>query len=185
MAPPFEAAAARLKAARPSLRLVVPAASTVADQVKARVAGWGLGARVVEGEAAKLDAMAAATAAIACSGTVTTELAMAGCPVVIAYRLDHLTHFVARFLIRTPYIGLINIAAGGLVAPELVQDRCTPDEIVAALTPLLDDPRRRAAQIAAQTLAVTKLGRGGPDPSERAAAAVLELLDERARSPTT
>jgi lipid-A-disaccharide synthase len=182
MMPPFEAAAAALKAERPQLRLVIAAAGTVADEVKGRVAGWRTAAHVVEGEAAKLDAMAAATAAIACSGTVTTELAMAGCPMVIAYRLDHLTHFAARFLIRTPYIALINIAAGEFVAAELVQQRCTPAQLAAAVAPLLDDPRRRAAQIAAQTLAVTKLGRGGPDPSERAANAVLEVVSGKARS---
>ncbi|HUZ13507.1 MAG TPA: lipid-A-disaccharide synthase [Caulobacteraceae bacterium] len=174
---PFEAATSILKAERPKLRLVMAAADTVAAQVKARVAGWRHAVHVVEGEADKLDAMSAATAALACSGTVTTELAMAGCPMVISYRLDHLTHFVARFLIRTPYIALINIAAGSSVAPELVQQQCTGVQLAAALAPLLDDPVRRAAQIAAQGLAVAKLGRGGPDPSERAADAVLEVLE--------
>jgi lipid-A-disaccharide synthase len=176
MMPPFEAAATVLKAARPNLRLVIPAAGPVADQVKARVAAWPHRADVIEGEAAKLDAMAAATAAIACSGTVTTELAMAGCPMVVAYRLDHLTHFIARFLIRTPYIALINIAAGTFVAPELVQQRCTGPDLAAAVAPLLDDPARRAAQVAAQSAALDKMGRGGADQSERAADAVLAVL---------
>ncbi len=61
MLPPFEAAAMALKATRPDLHLVIAAADTVADEVKARVAGWPHRAHVVEGEAAKLDAMAAAT----------------------------------------------------------------------------------------------------------------------------
>ena len=176
MLPPFEAAAMALKATRPTLHLVIAAADPVADEVKARVAGWPHRAHVVEGEAAKLDAMAAATAAIACSGTVTTELAMAGCPMVVAYKLDHLTHFIARFLIRTRYITLINIAAGDFVAPELVQQRSTGPDIAAAVAPLIDDPARRTTQIAAQKAALVKMGRGGPDPSERAAEAVLKVL---------
>jgi len=98
--------------------------------------------------------------------------------------LDHLTHFVARFLIRTPYIALINVAAGGAIAPELIQERCTPAELASAIAPLLDDPVRRAAQIAAQTLAVAKLGRGGPDPSEKAADAILEVLGATRDAPT-
>jgi len=176
MLPPFEAAVNALKATHPHLQLVVPAAGPVAEAVKARVAGWPHRAHVVEGEAAKLDAMTAATAAIACSGTVTTELAMAGCPMVVAYKLDHVTHFIARFLIRTRYIALINVAAGAFVAPELVQQRCTGPDIAAAVAPLLDDPVRRAAQVAAQNAALDTMGRGGPDPSERAAEAVLKVL---------
>ena len=169
-----------LKATRPNLHLVIAAADPVADEVKARVAGWPLRVHVVEGEAAKLDAMAAATAAIACSGTVTTELAMAGCPMVVAYKLDHLTHFIARFLIRTRHITLLNIAAGDFIAPELVQQRCTGPQIAAAVAPLIDDPARRAAQVAAQNAALVKMGRGGPDPSELAAQAVLKVLGRSA-----
>ena len=180
MLPPFEAAAMALKATRPTLHLVIAAADPVADEVKARVAGWPLRVHVVEGEAAKLDAMAAATAAIACSGTVTTELAMAGCPMVVAYKLDHLTHFIARFLIRTRHITLLNIAAGDFIAPELVQQRCTGPQIAAAVAPLIDDPARRAAQVAAQNAALVKMGRGGPDPSELAAQAVLKVLGRSA-----
>src|SRR5690606_29046835 len=73
MTGPFEGAARLLKAGRPELQVVVLAASTVADEVKALVAGWPFRAYVVEGEAEKLDAMRAATVALACSGTVTSE----------------------------------------------------------------------------------------------------------------
>jgi lipid-A-disaccharide synthase len=180
MLPPFEAAAALLKEARPDLHVLVIAADTVAEVVKARVAGWRHKAHVVEGEAGKLDAMSAATAAIACSGTVTTELALTGCPMVIAYRLDDLTHFVARFLVRTPYVALINIAAQAFIAPELIQDRCTGAALAREAARLLDDPALRARQIAGQHDAIAKLGRGGPDPSEAAAEAVLGVIRERA-----
>ncbi len=57
-----------------------------------------------------------------------------------------------------------------------MQQRCTGPDIAAAVAPLLDDPARRAAQIAAQNAALVKMGRGGPDPSERAAEAVLKVL---------
>jgi lipid-A-disaccharide synthase len=90
----------------------------------ARVAGWRHRAHVIEGDEGKLDAMKAATVALACSGTVTTELALAGAPMVVGYRLGPVTHAILKRLIRTKYITLFNIAAQAFVAPELVQDDC-------------------------------------------------------------
>jgi lipid-A-disaccharide synthase len=181
--PAFEDAVNRLKAARPGLQVVIPAAPTVADLVKARVAGWPHRAHVVEGEEAKLDAMKAATVALACSGTVTTELALAGVAMVVGYRLGAVTAFIARRLIRTRYITLFNIAAGEEIAPELVQEACTGAALAQEVALRLDDPALRARQVAAQTAALDKMGRGGLDPSEAAADAVLKIVAARGTQP--
>lgn len=178
--PAFEDAVALLKADRPDLEVVIPAASTVADAVKAKVAGWSRRAHVVEGDEAKFDAMKAATVALACSGTVTLELALAGAPMVVGYRLGKLTHAILKRLIRTPYIVLFNIAAQAFIAPEFVQDDCNGPDLARAVAARLDDPQLRASQIAAQYEALDKMGRGGPDPSEAAATAVLKILGEGA-----
>lgn len=177
--PPFEAAVDILKAARPGLHVVIPAAPTVAETVKARVAGWPHRAHVVEGDAAKLDAMKAATVALACSGTVTTELALAGVPMVIGYRLGAVTAMIARRLLRTKYVTLFNIAAQDFVAPELIQEDCTGPRLAEEVARRLDDPALRARQAAAQFAALDKMGRGGPDPSEAAADAVLRIVGDR------
>jgi lipid-A-disaccharide synthase len=174
--PAFEDAVSRLKADRPSLEIVVPVADTVADLVRSRVAGWRHRVHVVEGEAARFAAMRAATAALACSGTVTTELALAGCPMVVGYRLGHVTHFLARFIIRTPFIVLANIASGREVTPEFVQDRCNGEALARALARLLDHPTAVAAQVAAQNSALEAMGQGVGDPSERAADVVVSML---------
>lgn len=174
--PAFEDAVLRLKADRPDLEVVIPAAPTVAEMVKAKVAGWARRAHVVEGDEAKLDAMKAATVALACSGTVTLELALAGAPMVVGYRLGKLTHTILKRLIRTPYITLFNIAAQAFVAPEFVQDDCNGPDLAKAVAARLDDPQMRAAQVAAQYAALDKMGRGGPDPSEAAAEAVLKIV---------
>jgi lipid-A-disaccharide synthase len=178
--PAFEDAVNILKAERPDLHVVVPAAPTVAEMVKARVAGWPHRAHVLEGEAAKHDAMKAATVALACSGTVTTELALAGVPMVIAYRLGPVTYALLKRLIRTRYITLFNIAAGEFVAPELVQDDCTGPKLAREIAKRLDDPALRALQAAAQQAALDRMGRGGPDPNEAAADAVLRIVAGRA-----
>jgi lipid-A-disaccharide synthase len=91
------------------------------------------------------------------------------------------THFVARFLIRTPWVVLFNIAARDFLAPELIQDECNGPRLAAELDLRLRDPDLRRAQVAAQDAALDKMGRGGPDPSETAARVVLGLLDEDQR----
>jgi lipid-A-disaccharide synthase len=174
--PAFEAAVTQLKAGRPNLHVVVPAAPTVAELVRAKVAGWPHRAHVLEGDAAKRDAMKAATVALACSGTVTTELALAGCPMVVGYRLGPMTYAILKRLIRTKYITLFNIAAQDFVAPELVQDECNGPALAAEVAARLDDPALRAAQVARQDAALAKMGRGGPDPNDAAADAVLDLI---------
>jgi len=174
--PPFEDAVALLKAARPDLQVIVPAASTVADIVKARVAGWPYRAQVVEGEADRHSAMKAATVALACSGTVTTELALAGAPMVVGYRLGPVTYAILKRLIRTDYVTLFNIAAQAFVAPELIQEDCNGPALAREVALRLDDPALRQAQVDAQDVALDKMGRGGPDPSEAAALAVLKIL---------
>lgn len=177
--PPFAEAALLLKASRPDLEIVIPAAPTVAEAVKAQVAGWPRRAHVVEGEQAKLDSMKAATVAMACSGTVTIELALAGCPMVIGYRIDKLTYALVNRLVRRP-ITLFNIAAGEIVAPELIQDDCTPQALAREIALRLDDPALCARQVAAQFAALETMGRGGPDPSDAAADAILKILAKRA-----
>jgi lipid-A-disaccharide synthase len=83
---------------------------------------------------------------------------------------------------RTPYVTLFNIAAGRLVAPEFLQDRCTGPLLAEAVLALFEDPLHRQAQIADQFAALDRMGRGGPDPAERAADLVMEYI-EKGRHP--
>ncbi len=177
--PRFADAVARLKAERPDLAVVVAAADTVAEAVRADLAAWPAGVRLIEGDRARYDAMRAATVALACSGTVTTELALAGCPMVVGYRVGALTYLALKPLIRTPYASLINIAAQAEIAPEFIQDRCDGPSLSRAVAERLDDPALRARQIQAQNAALDIMGRGMPDPSEAAADAVLGVLRAR------
>jgi lipid-A-disaccharide synthase len=179
--PPFEAALVRLKSARPGLHVVVPVAATVAGQVKERLAALPFHVHVVEDDASKADAMAAADLALACSGTVTTELAVAGTPMVVGYRVSGPTYQVLKRLVRTRFITLFNIAAERAVAPELIQDACTGEALAGELAVRLDDPALRARQRQEQFGALDLMGRSGPDPSETAADAVVGLLRERGK----
>ena len=177
--PPFEDAARRLKTERPTLHVAIAAASAVAEAVRLRVASWPFAASVIEGDADRDDAMVAADAALVCSGTATTELALAGTPMVVGYRLAPLTHWIAKRIILTPWITLFNIAAKCFVAPEFVQDACTGAALARALAPLLDDRATAARQAADQTAALALMGAGESDPYGRAADAVLEVASRR------
>jgi lipid-A-disaccharide synthase len=177
--PAFEDAVKRLKADRPELTVVVPAAYTVAEAVKARVAGWPFRAHVIEDDGLKDDAFLAADVALACSGTVTTELALAGAPMVVGYKTGAITYAIMRRLMKPQWVTLFNIAAGKAVAPELLQDACEGEGLAREIGRLLDDPALRRAQAAEQTAALDKMGRGMPDPSEAAAEALMDFLKSR------
>ncbi|HVE79562.1 MAG TPA: lipid-A-disaccharide synthase [Gemmatimonadaceae bacterium] len=98
---------------------------------------------------ASFDLLRAADAAMCKSGTTTLEAAVAGCPLVVAYRTNVITYALARRLVRIPHIGLVNVVAGREVAREFVQDALVPERVADALEPLLaaeSEPRRRMLQ---------------------------------------
>ena len=174
--PCFREAVAQLKLEWPDLLVIAAPAETVEARVKEHLNAWETPVRVFEGEHQKLSSMRAATVALACSGTVTTELAMAGCPMVVAYRLGSMTAVLARRLIRTRYITLFNVAADEMVAPELVQEACKGPTLARAVSQLLAHKVLRARQVADQTAALEIMRGGIHDPIGEAADAVIANL---------
>ncbi|PZU74202.1 MAG: lipid-A-disaccharide synthase [Brevundimonas sp.] len=177
MTPVYEAAIRKLKAVDPTLEVAVVAAGTVAQDVAGRVAAWPFRVHLVE-ESEKYDAMRAATAALATSGTVSTELALAGAPMVIAYKIDGLSYQLMKRMVTAKHITLFNVAADDRIAPEFIQNEATPTLLAAAVGRLLNDPAAAADQAHRQTAALDLMGRAGPDPSELAADAVLRVIAE-------
>jgi lipid-A-disaccharide synthase len=169
---------ALLAARTPGLTAVLPTVPAVAERVAAVAASWPVPSVVIRDAAEKYAAFAAADVALAASGTVALELALSGTPAVIAYRLNALSAFVARRLIRVSHVALPNIIAGGGVMPEMIQDDCRPDRLAAEIDRLLRDPAAQAAQRTAARAVAERLGQGGEPPSRRAAAAVLEAIAE-------
>ena len=174
--PAFQEAAEHLRSERPGLHVAVVAADTVAGQVHEHLTGWAFQPAVVQGHDAKLDAMKGATVAIACSGTVTSELALAGCPMVVGYKVSKATYAIGKHLIRTAWIVLLNIAVKRAIVPELLQDACTGEALAALVAERLDDPALRARQIADQNKALEIMGRGEADPAAKAADVVAGPL---------
>jgi lipid-A-disaccharide synthase len=178
MTPVYEAAVRKLKADRPTLEVAVVLAGTVADDVAARVAAWPFRAHLVT-EMDKHSAMRAATVALATSGTVSTELAIAGAPMVIAYRFQPLSYAIMKPFFTGKFATLFNHAADQEVARELIQKDATPENVVREVVRLLDDPEARHAQSVRQTEALAAMGRGPRHPSDVAADAVLDAVRRR------
>lgn len=172
-----------LAAAHPGLRVVVPTVDTVSAKVRKAAAGWALPAIVVEG-AERFDAFAAGDVALAASGTVSFELALAKLPAIITYRVSPLSAFVAtRFLglgKTLRWVTMVNILMGREIIPEYLQDRCRPELLAEAVSALLADDAARRTMKDGMAEAMALLGYGGEDrPSLRAADAVLEFIADR------
>jgi lipid-A-disaccharide synthase len=175
--PVFGETLTRLRSGRPDLRAVVATVATVSDTVTAAIRDWPAAPIMVSDTAEKYGAFAAADAALAASGTVALELAMASTPAVIAYKINPLTAFLVRQLIKVRYVNLINIVLDRPVVPEFLQKDCRPEKLAAAIDHLLGDAESRTQQIAAGRDALHRLGLGGPPTGERAAQVVLDLIE--------
>lgn len=175
--PVFASVFEGLVRARPKLRGVLVTTPTIAADVENAVASWPEKPIVIADTDQRLAAFAAADAALAASGTVTLELALAKVPTVIAYRTGALTATIMRRLLTVPYIALPNILADEAVMPEFIQENCRAEKISAALTALLDDPDKREQQQRQLGEIGRQLGAGGTAPSVRAAEAVLRAIN--------
>jgi lipid-A-disaccharide synthase len=170
--------ALRLLADRvPGLRPVIVVSPVVAEAVRAGVAGWPGRPILVETLQGKHDAFAAAAAGLIKSGTSSLEMAVAGVPHIVAYRVNPITAAIVRRLIRVRFASLVNLLAEREVAPEFLQERATPEAMCAALHALLTAPAAAAAQRAAFAGVLDQLHPPGLTPSEAAAEAVLGSVD--------
>ncbi len=158
------------------LHVLVPTLPQNRAAVAAKSASWGAPVTVVEGKTEKYAAFAASDAALTASGMATLELALAGVPMIVCYRVNPLTAAIARRILIVPHIAMPNIIAERRAAPEFVQRDCSPRRLVPALEQLLRDAAQRHDQIERFREIAARLGRGGPPPSERAAEVILDVI---------
>jgi lipid-A-disaccharide synthase len=164
----------RSVAAAAPVEIVLPAVSRHRALIERLALAWDVPVRIVPGEGAKHAAFRRARAALAASGTVTLELALAGVPMVVGYRVSRIEEVVARRLIQVPTIVLPNLILGHNAVPDFVQADCNPERLAAALLPLVRGGRAREAQLdALRTIDAAMRLPGGDDPSRMAARVVL------------
>jgi lipid-A-disaccharide synthase len=180
MAPVFGSAMARVAERYGPLEAVVPAVPRLADAVRAAVASWPTPARVTTDPDEKHEAFRTARAALTKSGTSTLELALAGVPMVAAYKVSLVEAIVGRILIYAPSAILANLILGTNVVPEFLQRDCTADRLAAAMVPLLADTPDRRRQIEAFGRLDSVMEIGKAKPSGQAASLVLAAVGSRA-----
>ncbi|HEX5517857.1 MAG TPA: lipid-A-disaccharide synthase [Pseudolabrys sp.] len=179
MAPVFGQAIARVVEQYGPLEAVVPAVPRLVDAVRAAIAAWPIPARVTADPDEKHEAFRTARAALTKSGTSTLELALAGVPMVAAYKVSPIEAIVGRLLIYAPSAILANLVLGKNVVPEFLQGDCTADRLAAALLPLLGDTPERRRQTEAFSQLNDRMEIGKTTPSAHAASLVLEAVGSR------
>jgi len=184
---PFADAVQRIKQARPDTHFFAPMAASIDDDILA-AAGADLRLQdiILLPETAKKDAFAALDVALACSGTITTQLASVGVPTIVAYKLSALTFFAAKRLYKPNYISLVNIAADKALMPEFLQGLVNGTDLSQAVLTRLENDDLRAkesedlmAQIAAMRQSSGKqnaINKKSRLASEQAALKLLEYL---------
>jgi lipid-A-disaccharide synthase len=178
----FGAAIGQVAAGRP-LDLVLPTLPHIEDQVRAAVASWPIRPRIVTGAAEKYAAFRIARAALAASGTVTLELALAQVPTVAAYRIPAWEGLVFRMMAHIDTAILANLVLGEHAVPEYLQGDCTADRLAAALIPLLSDTPERARQLTAFARLDAIMDLRAAAPSLRAAKAVQDVIARHGNAP--
>jgi lipid-A-disaccharide synthase len=177
--PVFGTALVQLKDLVGPFRVVVPTVATVAAPVTAAVQAWPGNPIVVQQPQEKYDAFAASCAALAASGSVALELALAGLPMVVGYRLNPLTEAFLDRVLKVRQVNLVNLLLGRPLVNELLGPNCTPARLAASLAELVGDERVRAAHRQGYDEAVRRLAADGVPPSLRAADQILELVAAR------
>ena len=174
--PVFGRAMALLRRDVPDLLPVIPSSPAVAEIVAAHAAAWPVQPLILTEIGDKHDAYAAAGAALTKSGTSTLELALAGVPMAVTYRVNPVTAALARRLIRVPHVAMVNLLAGRQIVPELLQQDCTPEKLAATVRMLLTEAGAARAQRDAFLPVIASLQAPSGTPADAAADVVLEVL---------
>jgi lipid-A-disaccharide synthase len=179
--PVFGRVLERLSEAHP-LQFVLPTLPHLEDLVQAEAEKWPAKPRIITAVNDKYAAMRCARAALVASGSAALELALAGVPMVVAYRVSLIEELVARHMLSIDKIALPNLILGRHAVPECVQDDCSAKALAEALRPLLAGRGEREAQLTAfEELASLMNIDAQPMPSDRAAG-IVESIAERARA---
>ncbi len=177
---PVFAEAVHLAAKSAPFEIVLPTVPHMVQRITEAIGGWQIRPRIVVDQEEKWAAFRTARAALAASGTVTLELAVAGVPTIVSYKISLLEELVARLMIKTPTIVLANLVLAENVMPEILQRDATPERLAAALTSIIEPTDQRRRQLTAFERIDTAMGIGRDAPATLAADIVLQVLASRA-----
>jgi lipid-A-disaccharide synthase len=175
---PFGDALRRLQAEAGPFEVILPAVPSVRPLIEEGLKTWPVTPHLTSGEADEFAAFKLARAALAASGTVTLELALAGTPMVVAYRADPIASSL-RFLLIAHSVVLPNLILGENVFPELLNKECNSEMLSKALLPLLRGGPERERQLASLARVAERVRETEGVPSARAAKLVLAYAERK------
>ena len=168
----------RLRAEGVAFDLILPTMPHLQDEVAEGLKSWPIQPRVIVGEQEKRAAFRMARAALAKSGTVTLELALAGVPMVTAYRTGAIEAWILLRVIDVKSVILPNLVVDENVVPEFLQQECNPETLATALREILSDTPLRRRQTEAFARIDTIMSTGNQTPGVLAADIVLATLQK-------
>ena len=166
--------AALIRQELPSAEFVIPLASAALEKsARPYLSGLSFPIRIKIGPSREV--LTATDLVIAASGTVTLEAAACATPLIVVYKLSLFSWLLAHFLIKVPYISLVNLVGGEQIVPEYLQFQATPRRVARRALRLLSHPEEREEMI--ERLSEVRRKLGPPGAARRAAAAVLATLN--------
>ena len=180
----FGEAIGRLAEKRGPMKVVLPTLRTREEEIRAAVESWPVKPRASSSPKRKSTRrFGARVQALAASGTVTLELALAHVPMVVAYRVPLLEGMIVKAVVRISSASLPNLVLGETVVPEFLRrEDCTAEKLAQALAPLLDDTPERRRQLEAFKRLDQIFGTDDEQPSGRAARVTLEVIENKRKS---
>lgn len=172
MTPIYGEALSLLLRDRDDFDVAIPVAPNMEQALREALRRWPMTPRLI-GQGEKFAAFREARAALVTSGAATLELALAGVPMAVAYKVSR-AESLLRFLVDVDSIVLPNLIIGENVVPEFLQGAATPRALAATLAPLLSQSAAREAQLAAFQRVRARLLEAGRTPSARAADIILD-----------
>ena len=161
-----------------NLRIVMPTTKNMEYTLYSKTKYWKCDPVIVLGKQNRYNAFAGSDVALSISGTAVLELAVAGVPTVVAYKIAPITYMIAKHLVKIKNVTLPNIIMGKTVVPEFIQENCSAENLANAIIKCLDDKKYRLKMIENLGQVKEKMkGIGGKSASDNAAKAVLGLLN--------
>ncbi len=166
-----------LKAKHKNLKIIIPTLPPLAKQIKYAADYLDLDTIVVDNEDEKYAAYQASDIALVKSGTASLEVALSGCPMIIAYKINHISYLILKRMIKIKYANLINLILDKELIPELLQEKCFPKNLAESLEKLINSKDLRSKQIAESTAVFKQLGKDeSSTPSEKASKKILKII---------
>lgn len=174
--PIFSETICRLQKTIPDLWVVMPTLEKYREQLESEALKWGLPVIVTTDKTLKYQAMRSSNFALAASGTVAVELALAQVPMVIAYTMNSLTHWIVKRLVKVKYACLVNLLLDRLIVPECLQEECTPEILTEKLREIFKNPNHQKDDL---KKIKHLLQNNDQIPSIKAAEAILSVVNAK------